>query len=138
MVLENKVREGVEVKLLIYNPETEFSKARVSSVPGENKTLADDINQAINNFKSVKEKIIKNHPTLTDKFEIRLYSGNASMSAFMIDNEVRVGLYIKNRTGLTAPEIRVINKGKQADIFSIIEGHFLDVWSESSVLNGSP
>lgn len=126
--IEHKIKEGVMVKLLIYDPETEFAETRASSLPGKNKTLADDINESIKIFTDFKERIQTNHPTLTDKFEIRLYKGNASMSTFIVDNEMRVGLYINNLTGLTAPEIRIVNKGKQADIFSQIEGHFRTIW----------
>lgn len=130
-ILEDKIKTGVLVRLLIFDPDTEFAKNRQSSLQYDRK-LCDDINEAVNRFSALKAKISKNNAEYSENFDLRLYKGNASMSAFIFDDEIRLGLYIENLTGLTAPEIRIANQGGQTDIFSLVEEHFDNVWNTSS------
>jgi len=127
-IIEDKIKKGVSIQLLIFNPETEFATKRSSSLRGDSRTLADDITDAIEKFKGFKQTLITNYRASSDKFEVRLYKGNASMSAFILDDEARVGLYLNDGTGLSAPELRVVNKGSQIDFFKKIERHFETIW----------
>ncbi len=131
-ILENKIKKGVSVKLLIFDPNTEFAKNRSSSLRRDERALADDIKEAIEAFTGFKKTLSINYRAFADKFEVHLYKGNACMSAFILDDEARVGLYLNGDTGLSAPELRVVNKGSQIDFFSKIERHFETIWGESS------
>jgi len=130
-IIEEKLKEGVNVKLLITDPKTEFAKNRHSSLHNQEDNLCDDIEKAINIFTDFKESISRKHGDISDNFEVRLYKNNASMSTFIFDDEIRLGLIIEKGTGLDAPEIRIRNRGKQVEIFKKIQEHFDNVWSEA-------
>lgn len=128
--LENKIIDGVEVRLLILDPLSEIAKERDSSI-GHSR-LSDDINDAIGKFNKLKEKFDKNHPTISSKFEVRLYKKNASMSCFILDDEARIGLYLEGGTGLSAPEIRITKREADMLFFEKIERNFVGIWELSS------
>lgn len=134
-ILEEKIRNGVTVKVLIFDPNTEFARTRQSSLRKTGHKLSDDIDESIKIFTDFKKSLSRNHAADNDKFELRLYKGNASMSAFIFDDEIRLGLYVENSTGLSAPEIRIANQGGQADIFERVQNHFESVWNKSSIIS---
>jgi hypothetical protein len=131
-IFESKLKNGVKIKLLIVDPETEFAKYRHTSLRDKNKYLSDDINTSINIFRNFKSDISEKLGGININFEVRLYTSNASMSTFIFDDEARLGLMIENGTGLTAPEIRISNSGKQVDLFRIITDHFGNVWDKAT------
>jgi hypothetical protein len=132
-ILEEKLRDDVKVRLLIVDPETEFAQMRHSSFPSQKDKLCDDINDAIKKFSGFKEHISINlDVNVRNNFEVRKYKNNASMSTFIFDDEMRLGLMIEKGTGLTAPEIRISNHGKQSDLFKKIQDHFEIVWSDAT------
>jgi hypothetical protein len=113
--LENKIIDGVQVRLLILDPTAEIATTRACSMGHGSRHLCDDINDAIDSFKILKDRLDQNHPTYTNNFEIHLYKGNASMSCFILDDEARIGLYMEGGTGLSAPEIRVTKRDADKD-----------------------
>lgn len=130
-IFEKKIQEGVSVRLLVLDPSSGFAKERYSSL-SNNHFLSDDINEAIDKFKEFKRKIEKYYPKQINQFEIRLYNGNASMSCFILDEEARVGFYMKERTGLSAPEIRVNNRTSHKEFFKMFECNFQLIWDSSA------
>jgi hypothetical protein len=131
-IFEKKLKSGVHIKLLIVDPETEFATNRHSSLRDKNKKLANDIEIALDNFTNFKNYISEKHGELSNNFEVGLYKNNASMSTFICDDEIRLGLIIEKGTGLTAPEIRINKFGKQAQLFKIISDHFNEVWKSAT------
>lgn len=127
---ENKIIDGVQIRLLILDPSTEIAKERVSSIGHIN--LSDDINDAIRKFKNFQQRFEKNHPTISSNFEIRLYKKNANMSCFILDDEARIGLYLEGQTGLSAPEIRITKKEADKLFFEKIERNFVGIWDSST------
>lgn len=128
-IFENKLKDGVKIRLLIADPDTDFTLNRVTSVGGSEDKLSDDIKESIKKFKGFKGRISEQH---RNNFEVRSYKNNASMSTFIFDDEIRLGLMIEKGTGLTAPEIRISNRGKQVALFKQVKGHFDNVWDAAT------
>jgi len=129
-ILEKKLISRVKIKLLIADPKTEFSQNRRSSLRRQDK-LSDDIERSIERFTDFKSDISERHGDISKNFEFRVYKNNASMSTFIFDDEIRLGLMIEQGTGLTAPEIRISRKGKQVELFKQITEHFDNVWKDA-------
>jgi hypothetical protein len=127
-IFEKKLLSGVDIKLLVVDPATEYAINRHSSLRGKEDKLSDDIKTAINRYTKFKDYMSEKHGDVSNNFEVGLYSNNASMSTFICDDEIRLGLIIEKGTGLTAPEIRINKHGKQAALFKIITDHFNEVW----------
>ncbi len=133
--IEEKLKSGVKIRLLIVDPITEFAINRHSSLRSREDKLCDDINKSIKIFSDFKLDISSRHGDISDNFEVRKYKNNASMSTFIFDDEIRLGLIIENGTGLTAPEVRISNRGKQIDIFKQINDHFDNVWKRATKIS---
>jgi hypothetical protein len=127
---EEKLLAGVKMRLLIVDPCTEYAKNRHSSVSNAN--LSEDIELSIKAFKVFFDKFIQQHGQANAKFQLRKYKNNPSMSLFIFDSEVRLGLLLEKDTGLTAPEIRLHNHGKQVDLFNKVQKHYDDIWAKST------
>jgi hypothetical protein len=131
-IIRDKINEGVEVKLLIFDPNTQFANDRPSSIGAGGSNLSHDINEAIKKFKDFKAELNRDYPTVSNHFEVHLYKGNASMSCFILDDEARLGIYLAKATGLTAPEIRVTKRAADNDFFKMIEASFQETWNSST------
>tara|TARA_R110001583_G_scaffold188376_1_gene350461 strand:+ start:2009 stop:2833 length:825 start_codon:yes stop_codon:yes gene_type:complete len=131
-IFEEKLKSGVHIRLLVVDPNTEFATGRHSSLRGQNKKLCNDIETAVGHFTDFKAYMSSTHGDVSKNFEIGLYKNNASMSTFICDDEIRLGLIIEKGTGLTAPEIRINKHGKQAPLFEIITDHFNEVWKDAT------
>ncbi|GEM_PF-4984586 len=130
--LLNRVEKGVNLRILVLNPNDEFVKRRYKDLGNKSsEEFCNSIKTSFNEFINGRdEKELK--AKLKGKIEIRIFSDSPSIMYFRIDNKIFISFILKQGRGrsYTHIEFRKDEGFSHADCF--IE-HFEKLWETAEI-----
>lgn len=129
--LRSAVERGLDVKIAILNPKSDFLKYRSSDLQVTHST---SIKKIWSNLDKLEKLAIDNN--FPDDFEVRLYDSTPTMGMYRLDDVLNLGFYWRKKNSTKGPNLVLQLKNAQNYFISrqALE-HFDLVWNEAETLN---
>lgn len=122
--LKVAIRKGVEIRILLLNPDSQFTRIRGSEIGGPDPTLLESyIRLELHN---IVEFLNEDENKGSACVKVWLFDELPGLPLYATESEMFIGWYFKGKRAVTCPTIRI--KGKQLPLYREMEATFNRMW----------